>query len=80
MDKQTKLLLGLGALGVVLYILMKPKKTKDTTHRTLPPDSDPSYLDKETCERYGGTFVPYQCKQAPCDGGTCINATKTILF
>ena len=38
MNKQTKLLLGLGALGVVLYILMKPKKPKDTT-QSLPPDS-----------------------------------------
>ena len=104
MDKQTKLLLGLGALGVVLYILMKPKNSKDTCQDgtkdvsngvvipcagKLSRISNIDYthcdgvvmdLDLETCERYGGTFVPFQCEQAPCDGGTCLNATKTILF
>ena len=86
MNKQTKILLGVGAIGVVLYILMKPKKPKDTTqYRTLPPDSDPDYtppqdnvvsnLDKETCEKYGGTF---KYNRGGIISGICINPTKIL--
>jgi hypothetical protein len=77
MENKTKTLLGLGAIAVALYLILRPKgaNAQDTNTPAIAPHAPmPSKLDEDFGIKCGDDeqLVVVNCVQAPCPPSYCV--------